>query len=49
MLREMERAVGTIPVIKQDKAGVSRIVGKVTPREVRDKRAASAAVYKKHA
>ncbi|MFY0634492.1 MAG: hypothetical protein JXQ91_11805 [Vannielia sp.] len=49
VLREMERAVGTIPVIKQDKAGVSRIVGKITPREVRDKRAASAAVYKKHA
>lgn len=49
ILREMERAVGTVPIIKQDKAGVSRIVGKVTPREVRAARNASAAVYKKHA
>ncbi|WP_343115447.1 hypothetical protein [Ostreiculturibacter nitratireducens] len=49
ILREMERAVGTVPVIKQDKAGVSRIVGKITPREVRAARNASAAVYKRHA
>lgn len=49
VIREMERAVGTIPVIKKDKAGVSRIVGKITPAEVRAKRDASAKVYRQHA
>lgn len=48
VLREMERAVGGIPVIQQDKAGVSRIVRTITPAEVRAKRDASAAVYAKH-
>lgn len=49
VLREMEKAVGTVPVLKQDKAGVTRIVGKITPREVREKRNASAKVYRQHA
>ncbi len=49
VLSEMEKAVGTVPVLKQDKAGVMRIVGKVTPREVREKRNASAKVYRQHA
>lgn len=48
VLREMERAVGGIPVIQKDKAGVSRIVRTITPSEVRAKRDASAAIYKKH-
>ncbi len=49
VLREMVKAVGTIPVTIQDKAGITRIVGKITPHEVRAKRNASQAVYRKHA
>lgn len=47
VLREMTKAVGTIPITEQDKAGVTRIVGKITPQQVREKRSTSAAVYKK--
>ena len=47
VLREMIKAVGTVPIITKDKAGISRISGKITPHEVRAKRNASAAVYKK--
>lgn len=47
VLREMLKAVGTVPVIQKDKAGISRIVGHVKPHEVRAKRNASAEVYRK--
>ncbi|AZQ69210.1 hypothetical protein EF888_19975 [Silicimonas algicola] len=47
VLREMLKAVGTVPVIQKDKAGISRIVGHVKAHEVRAKRNASAEVYRK--
>lgn len=47
VLREMMKAVGTVPIITQDKAGISRISGHIRPQDVRAKRNASRDVYKK--
>lgn len=47
VLREMTKAVGTVPIITQDKAGVSHISGHIKPADVRAKRDASRSVYKK--
>lgn len=49
VLREMERAVGTIPVVSQKEGSKGQIIRHISPSEVRAKRDASAKVYKQHA
>ena len=47
LLREMERAIGSVPITMVDRAGVTRITGHVNPHEVRKMRDAARSVYKK--
>ena len=49
VLREMVKAVGTIPVVSDKEGSKGRIIRHITPSEVRAKRDASAKVYAKHA
>ena len=49
VIREMERAVGTIPVVSQKEGSKGQIIRHISPSEVRAKRDASAKVYKQHA
>lgn len=49
VLREMVKAVGGIPVVSDKEGSKGQIIRHISPTEVRAKRDASAAVYKKHA
>ena len=49
VLKEMVRGVGTIPVVSDKEGSKGQIIRHISPTEVRAKRDASAAVYKKHA
>ena len=49
ILREMERAVGTVPFVSQKEGSKGQVVRHITPSEVRAKRDASAKVYRQHA